>query len=75
MHAHMCCSNCGDSKKVLSGDFGNFCQHGESDCNSDVSSADEDDLNCDQEAGLDSDPDMYDSSGGLSKWFKAKISC
>ena len=33
--------SCGDSKKVLSGDFGDFYQRGESDCNSDVSSADE----------------------------------
>ena len=44
---------CGDSKKkVLSGDFGDFYQRGESDCNSDVSSADEYDFYCDEEAGL-----------------------
>ena len=47
--------SCGDSKKVLFGDFGDFYQRGESDCNGDVSSADEYDFYCDEEAGLDSD--------------------
>ena len=46
--------SCGDSKKVVSEDFVDFYQRGESDCNSDVSSADEYDFYCDEEAGLDS---------------------
>ena len=42
-------------KKVLSGDFGDFYQCGESDCNSNVSTADKYNFYCDEEAGLDSD--------------------
>ena len=47
---------------LVSGDTDELYQWGESDGESDVSSTDEEDAISEEEAGLDSDPGMYDSS-------------
>ena len=46
---------------LVSGDTDELYQWGESDGESDVSSTDEEDAISEEEAGLDSDPGMYDS--------------
>ena len=47
---------------LVSGDTDDLYQWGENDGESDVSSTDEEDAISEEEAGLDSDPGMYDSS-------------
>ena len=61
----------------ISGDFEDFLQDGERDVETDVSSADEEDVSCDEEAGFDLEQGKYrcsftwqTCSSGLSERFE-----